>query len=314
MDKNRFDGFTRQLAKRENRRQALKTLFAGAAGTAAALMIGKETEAANRHRPPSIAAPPAPRDSAGSSVPPLPPIRTTAARAALPANRDSPASTAPCSPVTTKCKKAKDCPAAKLAPMASARHPPPNAPPRPIAPPANVMEPRFARTGPADTPSFRPAQKPPPKPHMIARRISATARGISPRLRSHRPSPRPGRVLQDADLQRQLTRTATRGEPERPRRRFRDGSGACVECVTPADCAGGTLPNATVTCNANTCGYTCNAGYSDCSGGVLQHGQRRPALRLLRHDLLGCQCNREAAVGKCDERRCLQSRFRRLQQ
>ena len=50
MDKNRFDGFTRQLAKRENRRQALKTLFAGGAGTAAALMIGKETEAA---KPPS---------------------------------------------------------------------------------------------------------------------------------------------------------------------------------------------------------------------------------------------------------------------
>src|SRR6188472_1527564 len=46
VDKNRFDGFTRQLAKRENRRQALKTLFAGGAGTAAAMIVGKETEAA----------------------------------------------------------------------------------------------------------------------------------------------------------------------------------------------------------------------------------------------------------------------------
>jgi hypothetical protein len=48
-----------------------------------------------------------------------------------------------------------------------------------------------------------------------------------------------------------------------------DGNGACVECVTPADCAGGSLPNATVTCEANTCGYTCNAGYSDCPGGCI---------------------------------------------
>ncbi len=46
MDKNRFDGFTRQLAHRENRRQAIKTLFAGGLGTAAAVVVGSEAEAA----------------------------------------------------------------------------------------------------------------------------------------------------------------------------------------------------------------------------------------------------------------------------
>ncbi len=45
MDKNRFDGFTRQLAKRENRRQALKTLFAGGLGTATAVALGGAAEA-----------------------------------------------------------------------------------------------------------------------------------------------------------------------------------------------------------------------------------------------------------------------------
>ena len=46
MDKNRFDGFTRKLAHRENRRQALKTLLAGGLGTAAAVVVGGEAEAA----------------------------------------------------------------------------------------------------------------------------------------------------------------------------------------------------------------------------------------------------------------------------
>lgn len=46
MDKNRFDGLTRTLAQRENRRQALKTLFAGGLGTAAAVVVGSEAEAA----------------------------------------------------------------------------------------------------------------------------------------------------------------------------------------------------------------------------------------------------------------------------
>ncbi len=46
MDKNRFDGFTRQLAHRENRRQALKTLFAGGLGTAAAVVASRESKAA----------------------------------------------------------------------------------------------------------------------------------------------------------------------------------------------------------------------------------------------------------------------------
>jgi hypothetical protein len=44
-----------------------------------------------------------------------------------------------------------------------------------------------------------------------------------------------------------------------------DGTGTCVGCLTPADCAGGTLPNATVTCDG-TCGYFCDAGYQDCNG------------------------------------------------
>jgi hypothetical protein len=112
VDKNRFDGFTRQLAKRENRRQALKTLFAGGAGTAAAMIVGKETEAA---KPPSTTV-----DCCPASAPKLcgSPLTCTAV-ATDPNNCGAcdnvcqPGQTClngACSPPSIKCKKTRDCP------------------------------------------------------------------------------------------------------------------------------------------------------------------------------------------------------------
>lgn len=51
MDKNRFDGFARQLAQRENRRQAIKTLLAGGVGTAAVVLGADATDAKDKVKP-----------------------------------------------------------------------------------------------------------------------------------------------------------------------------------------------------------------------------------------------------------------------
>ena len=276
MDKNRFDGFTRQLAKRENRRQALKTLFAGGAGTAAALMIGKETEAA---KPPSTSV-----DCCPTSAPRLCGLICTAT-ATDPNNCGACGVTCQpgqscvngaCSPLITKCKKAKDCPSGQTCTNGVCAPPTPQRTSLADCPPTgNECVARTCTNGVCGTTNV--ASGTPLASQTDGDCQTAVCNGNG------------GTTSQPNDIDTPAsgpctTGTCTNGVPSNPPVSagtlcdggICDSTGACVSCLGPADCTGADNECGTRTCTNGTCGMafvtagtaTSNQTTGDCQKNV----------------------------------------------
>jgi hypothetical protein len=286
MDKNRFDGLTRQLAQRENRRQALKTLLAGGAGTAAVVLTGGAADAKDKKIKPDCCPTTAPKlcnltctnilddeQNCGACGTVCQSFQTCTNGVCTGVEPPECSTPIDCPAADNECKiaacdngtcgftflaagtlvstqTAADC----LKNVCDGSGEVISALDDSDTPPSGAC---FIGTCTSGVPSQPPVAAGTTCP-------GGFCDGSGNCVQCLTPATCPG---VDGDCQHRTCTSGTCGMEFVPSHTgcpggVCDGSGACVQCVSEIDCP---VPeNALATCNANTCGYTCDLGFGDC--------------------------------------------------
>jgi hypothetical protein len=237
MDKNRFDGLTRQLAQRENRRQALKTLLAGGVGAAAVVLGGTGADAKGKPDKPDKPGKP---ECCPTSAPRLCGLTCT----------DTSSDASNCGACGTTCQSYQTCTdgvCTGAAPECT------NAQECPAS--SNECKEAACAAGVCEF-TNRPAGTPitPQTPGDCHVEVCDGNGGTTPQI-DNTDTPASGPCT---------TGTCTAGSPSQPPKAagtscpggICDGSGNCVDCLTPSNCPGADDECGVRTCVDGNCGMS----------------------------------------------------------